>query len=100
MKTLLTDYDKLMKDNQSKNFIKKKFYFLFYLELLTRYNETKTILNEYEKNSQISLKSSTNEFPNPQRVKFEFEFLILNVLLFVSLQHQFIYIQKNLQQFV
>jgi hypothetical protein len=53
MKTLLTDYDKLMKDNQ---------------KLLTRYNQTKTMLNEYEKKSQISSKPlPSNEFPNPQR---------------------------------
>ncbi|CAF3335322.1 unnamed protein product [Rotaria sp. Silwood1] len=52
MKTLLTDYDKLMKDNQ---------------KLLTRYNETKIMLNEYEKKSQLLLKPTTNEFPNPQR---------------------------------
>ncbi|CAF4120793.1 unnamed protein product, partial [Rotaria sp. Silwood2] len=52
MKTLLTDYDKLMKDNQ---------------KLLTRYNETKLMLNEYEKKSQVLLKPTTNEFPNPQR---------------------------------
>ncbi|CAF0722468.1 unnamed protein product [Rotaria sp. Silwood1] len=54
MKTLLTDYDKLMKDNQ---------------KLLTRYNETKIMLNEYEKKSQLLLKPTTNEFPNPQRVE-------------------------------
>jgi hypothetical protein len=52
MKTLLTDYDKLMKDNQ---------------KLLTRYNETKTVLNQYEKKSQMPLKPSTTEFPDPQR---------------------------------
>jgi len=71
MKTLLIDYDKILKDNQSKNFIfeKKKFILSFYLELLTRYNETKSILHEYEKKSQISSKSTINEFPNPQRVK-------------------------------
>ncbi|UJR26123.1 hypothetical protein I4U23_007469 [Adineta vaga] len=50
MKTLLTDYDKLMKDNQ---------------KLLVRYNETKTVLNEFEKKSHLS--SRTHEFPNPQR---------------------------------
>ncbi|CAF0754649.1 unnamed protein product [Rotaria sordida] len=52
MKTLLTDYDKLMKDNQ---------------KLLTRYNETKRMLYEYEKKPQLLLKPPTNEFPNPQR---------------------------------
>ncbi len=76
MKTLLTDYDKLMKDNQSKQSIvfglfEKK---TFYSELLTRYNQTKTMLNEYEKKSQISSKPlPNNEFPNPQRVRFYFD---------------------------
>ncbi|CAF0778449.1 unnamed protein product [Adineta ricciae] len=50
MKALLTDYDKLMKDNQ---------------KLLTRYNETKAVLTDFEKKSQLS--SRTYEFPNPQR---------------------------------
>ena len=72
MKTLLTDYDKLMKDNQSKiqSVIFRVFIKNFYLELLTRYNETKTILNEFEKKSQSSFKPTSNEFPNPQRVRF------------------------------
>ncbi|CAM4752366.1 unnamed protein product [Rotaria magnacalcarata] len=52
MKTLLTDYDKLMKDNQ---------------KILTRYNETKILLNEYEKRSRIKPPPPSNEFPNPQR---------------------------------
>ncbi|CAF4285646.1 unnamed protein product, partial [Adineta steineri] len=50
MKTLLTDHDKLMKDNQ---------------KLLARYNETKVILNEFEKKTRLS--SKPQEFPNPQR---------------------------------
>ncbi|CAF3177737.1 unnamed protein product [Rotaria socialis] len=54
MKTLLTDYDKLMKDNQ---------------KILIRYNETKILLNEYEKRSRIkpTPPPPSNEFPNPQR---------------------------------
>ncbi|CAF0805165.1 unnamed protein product [Adineta ricciae] len=67
MKALLTDYDKLMKDNQS-NPITARFrpYFqAFDLELLTRYNETKAVLTDFEKKSQLS--SRTYEFPNPQR---------------------------------
>lgn len=32
------------------------------------------MLNEYEKKSQVSSRSTTNEFPNPQRVKFDFLF--------------------------
>lgn len=74
MKTLLTDYDKLMKDNQSKQVIFFCLFrsILFYLELLTRYNATKTMLNEYEKKSQLSSRPPpppSNEFPDPQRVK-------------------------------
>jgi hypothetical protein len=71
MKTLLTDYDKLMKDNQSKiqYFIFSFLLFYFSLELLARHKETKTILNEFEKKSQSSLKPTANEFPNPQRVQ-------------------------------
>jgi hypothetical protein len=56
------------------------------------------MLNEYEKKSQVSSRSITNEFPNPQRVKFYFLFKYF--IFFISLQHQLIYIQKNLQQFV
>ena len=72
MKTLLTDYDKLMKDNQSKYstnlLINNRFCRLS--ELLTRYNETKTLLNEYEKKSQgLTRPSSSQDFPNPQRVR-------------------------------
>ncbi|CAF3611090.1 unnamed protein product [Rotaria socialis] len=54
MKTLLTDYDKLMKDNQ---------------KILIRYNETKILLNEYEKRSRIKPPPPppSIEFPNPQR---------------------------------
>lgn len=48
MKSVLTDYDKLMKDNQ---------------KLLERYNQTKSVLTQYEKKSQ----PTANEFPNPQR---------------------------------
>lgn len=72
MKTLLTDYDKLMKDNQSKystNLLINN-YFSPHSELLSRYNETKTLLHEYEKKSQGSTRpSSSQDFPNPQRVR-------------------------------
>ena len=69
MKTVLTDYDKLMKDNQSKISTRIFSWTSPSLELLTRYNETKSILHEYEKKSQTSFKMPTNEFPNPQRVR-------------------------------
>jgi hypothetical protein len=47
--------------------------FFSHSELLTRYNETKTMLSEYEKQSQISSKPPlNNEFPNPQRVRLSF----------------------------
>ena len=70
MKTLLTDYDKLMKDNQStvsNSSSSPRSSLSTSVELLTRYNETKTILNEFEKKTQLS--SRTHEFPNPQRVE-------------------------------
>ena len=76
MKTLLTDYDKLMKDNQGKSIffsIDDSQIVFLHSELLTRYNETKTMLNEYEKRSQISSKPPlNNEFPNPQRVRLSY----------------------------
>lgn len=59
MKTVLVDYDKLMKDNQ---------------KLLTRYHETKSTLDQYEKKLRSLPKPSSStggpsvtEFPNPQR---------------------------------
>lgn len=81
MKTVLVDYDKLMKDNQS-NFsfcftdFFNRFFRLAKKELLTRYHETKSMLDQYEKKLRSLPKASSStggpsvtEFPNPQRVK-------------------------------
>ena len=95
MKTVLTDYDKLMKDNQSKISTRSFCWTPLSVELLTRYNETKNILHEYEKKSQASFKMPTNEFPNPQRVRSHTDVLLVDSAFACSLPRPSMCMRRN-----